>query len=339
MRAPLEIRIHDASLGIWQDNAKDPSFRDEVYGELIRRMRAQGWSIRFDPHIRRYFSVLNSCHRLGARGTLRCAIELSGRVVKVEYWSTTARQVNHHGRRYDFDRMTRMHHLDRLRVELEFRRTIAWLETIAPVEVKRTADRDMPAMARIAMHYAESWHADKALGRPKWSYDSQRKSYDGTLLEHGQTVWFPDNKGRIVRGTAFYNINNMWWVVAGGRLYNEGSHALYAAPPVDLTLKRNERSRRRRLEEELGLAMRRMAFLRAETLKRILFGDDQVFMIWARDKNAYYRPQYSGYTTDVICAGRYTRAEAERECRRVPHELSMIDRDGNQTHFDERSAA
>lgn len=337
MRQPLEVRINDASLGIWQDDANDPTFRSEIYAELIRQMRGRGWSIRQDPGIKRNYASLNSSHRLGARGTLRCAIEVSGRVVKVAYWSSTSPQVNRNGRRYDYDRMRSMRLLDRLRVELEYRRTIAWLDTIAPAGVVRS-DPDMPAMDRIAKGYAESWHKDKELGRPVCKSDGNRKAGDGSLLEHGQTVWFPDRKGRIVRGTAYYHINNMWWVVAGEQLFNEGCHALLSAPPAELRKKRNERTRRRRLEEELALATRRMHFRRAETLKRILFGGEATFMIWARDHNAYYRAQYAGYTTDVISAGKYSRAEAEAECRRVPHELSMVDQNGHHTRFD-RSAA
>lgn len=337
-RPPVSINIYDAHFGIWQENAQDPSFRSEVYEGLMRRMKRRGWKFRADPEIARRYRCLSPSHRLGQRRTLHCSIEISGRVVTVEFWSETAEQVNRHGRRYDTDRLRRMHYLDRLRVELEFLRIAAWLKTIAPVTINRHPDRDMPAMARIEKSYAESWHKDKDLGRPVCEFDHNRKSADSSLLEHGQTVWFPDRKGRIVRGTTYYNINNMWWVVAGGQLYNEGSHALFTSPPAELRSKRNERARRRRLEEELALATRRMQFMRAETLKSILFGSDATFMIWARDKNAYYRAQYAGYTTDVISAGKYTRAEAERECRRVPHELSMVDQERNHTRFDKVAA-
>jgi len=337
-RPPLDVRIHDAKIGIWQSNAQDPSFRSDVYAELIRQMRRRGWSIRLDPRIHRNHRVLSANHRLGARGTLRCAIAISGRVVELDFWSQTSPQINRNGRRYDFGRMASMHQLDRLRIELEFKRICAWLETLAPITVSRSADRDIPAMERIAKSYAESWHSDKTLGRPICKYEYNRKAADGVLLEHGQTVWFPDRKGRIARGTAYYNINNMWWVVAGGQLFNEGSLSLFTAPPSDLRVKRNERARRTRLEDELALATRRMHFLRAEMLKRVLFGTDATFMIWARDHNAYYRAQYAGYTTDVISAGKYTQAEAEAECRRVPHELSMVDQDGHHTRFDRVAA-
>ncbi|WP_257164635.1 hypothetical protein [Bradyrhizobium sp. SRS-191] len=338
MRPALSVHIHDAHLGIWQDNANDPTLRTAIYAPLIRAMTKRGWSIKADPQVLQHYRSISRDHRLGTSGTLHCAIRIAGRVVEIEFWSETAPQINCNGRRYDSDKLRRMAYLDRLRVELEFRRVAAWLGTLAPVIVSRTAGPDEPALQRIARGYAESWHTDKALGRPRCDYDSNRRSADGALLEHGQTVWIADRRGRIVRGTAYYHINSMWWVVAGGELFNQSCGSLHTSQPADLRAKLNTRARRKRLEGELALAVQRMAFRRAELLKAILFGAEPIWMIWARDKHAWYRAQYQGYTDDRISAGKYTKAEAEAECRRVPHELEMVGPDGVHVRFDPKPA-
>ncbi|ANM12089.1 hypothetical protein [Rhizobium sp. N324] len=338
MRPPIDVRIHDAHVGIWQDNAQDASFRTEIYAVLIRHMRARGWSIRRNPETHRRHRCISANFRDGARGTLRCAISLSGRAIEVEFWSMTSKQSNQNGRRYDFDKLKRMAYLDRLRVGLEFKRVTTWLKTIAPVKVSLRDERDLAPMERIEKSYAESWHSDKDLGRPVCKYDYNAKTKDGRLLQHGQTVWLPDHKGRIIRGTAYYHINNMWWVVAGGELFNRSSIELFVTQPNDLRTKGNERDRRKALERELSIAVERMDFKRAQGLKQIIFGGEQTFMIWSRGNRSYYRSQYAGYTTDRIAAGKYTRAEAEAECRRAPHELEMVCPDGSHVRFD-RSAA
>jgi hypothetical protein len=253
--------------------------------------------------------------------------------VKVEFWSTTAKQDNRNGRRYDFDKLARMHKLDQLRVRLEFDRILSWLGTLASVTITYSEDKTLSPMQRIERGYAESWHKAKELGRPTPQYDSNRESKNGSLLEQGQTVWFADAKGRIIRGSAFYNINNMWWVIAGGKLHNKSSRELYTVQPDNLRVKRNEREARKRLERELAAAIERMDFLRANRLKSIIFGNDPIFMIWAEDHTAYYRSQYAGYTTDRIQAGKYTRAEAEAECRRAPDKLEMVCPDGSHVRF------
>lgn len=337
-RPPISVVISDAHLGIWQEDARDNTFRTEVYAELIRRMRARGWSIGRNPSVHRHYRCLSANNRLGARGTLRCSIEIFGRKVSIEFWSPTAPMTNPNGRRYDFDKMKRMAHLDSLRVQLEFRRVIAWLETIAPVTLERRGDQDLTPMERIEDSYKKSWHSDKELGRPACKSDNDRTSNDGALLEHGQAVWLEDRKGRIIRGTAYYNINNMWWVVSGSEIRNESSRSIFAACPGDLRKKRNDRLRRVRLEGELCSAIQGMEFRRAQIIKTIIFGDEPCYMIWARDHRAYYCSQYSGYSADTSGAGRYTRAEAEAECRRVPHELEMVCPDGTRVSFD-RSVA
>lgn len=339
-RPAIDVRIHDTHIGIWQDNAKDSSFHAEVFAPLIKAMRARGWAIGADPRIKKHYRSLSPSHRLAARGNLRASIEITGRVVRIEYWADTWPLDNRHGRRYDFGKLTRMEYLDRLRVRLEMSRVVAWLGTIAPVSVKTDEPVGLPAIQRIERRYAESCHTDKKLGRPVCKHSYNGMSRDSQSIEHGSTIWFADRKGRIGRGTAYYNINNMWWVVCGAyTLLNLSSSEIYCKAPQDLRTKQNTRQRRGRIEEELALAVRRMNYRRAEVLKALLFGAEPAFLIWSRDKDAYYRSNYSGYTTDTIAAGKYTRGEAEAEVRRVPHELEAIGPKEERIRFKPRDAA
>lgn len=335
LRPAVSVRIHDTHLGIWQDNPNDPSFRTEVFAPIIKAFRKRGWSVDADPNIKKHYPSLNLRRRLAARGTLQASIGIAGRAIEIEYWAETWPLDNRNGHRYDFDKLRRMDFLDRLRVRLEMSRIVAWLETIAPVTVNADEPEGLTALQRIERRYAESWHTDKKLGRPVCNYASNGISKDGLPIPHGATVWFVDPKGRIGRGTAYYNINNMWFVACGKyTLRNLGNHEIYCRPPADLRTKRNDRQRRWRIEQELATAVRREDSSRAELLKKLLFGSEPTFMIWARDHNAYYRSNYSGYTTDTISAGKYTRAEAEAEVRRVPHELEMVGPDGERIRFD-----
>lgn len=334
MKRPLlDINIVGAHLGIWQDNANDPSFREEIFLPLLAGLKRRGWKVTADPAVLKHHRCISPSHRLAARGDLRTSISIHGRTITVEFWSEAATNANHHGRRYDFDKLSRMPYLDRQRVVLERQRIIGWLETLASVKVSRDKDARLSPMARIATNYAESWHTDKKLGRPICNYDYNRQSKDGLLIEHDSTVWFIGRKGRIGRGRAFYNINSMWWVVAGSELHNLSSREIFCRPPANLRLKLNDRARRARLEGLLASATRRMEFSRAQTLKSILFGEQNLFLLWSRKNEAYYGANYCSYTTDVISAGKYTRAEAEAEVRRVPHILEAVGLDGERFSF------
>lgn len=330
----LSVNLHDTTIGIWQGDAQDPSFRAEVFGPLIRMLRNAGWKIGSDPQIVKHYNCLRHDHRLMSKGQLLGKLNISGRHIEIEIWAETWAKVNPSGHRYDFDKRQRLEYLDRLRVELLERKIIAWLGKRAEVAVKRPNRRHMPAMDQIAKSYAESWHRDEALGRPACHGDYNATAADGAIIQHGQIVWVKAEKGRILRGRAFYNLNNMWWVVlAKDRLTNKACFEIYTSPPEDLRRKRNESTRRERLEGELAAAVRASDFRRAELLNKIIFAGEPVWRIWSRKHDCYYRPQYSGYTSDANSAGRYTRAEAEREVRRVPHILHAIGPDGRREDF------
>jgi hypothetical protein len=332
----IEIRLHDTTIGIWQDNPNDPSFRTDIYGGLIRIMRERGWSVREDPRVKQHYASLNQNHRLAAKGPLRASIETVGRTAEIKIWSVNAVQNNQSGRRYDFDKLDRMPFLDKKRFELEKTALLSWLQTHCTAAVTDKNRKGLTADQSIAQDYAESWHSDKDLGRPICRSDRNRESADGTLIEHGQIVWFTGYDGRIRRGQAFYNINNMWWVkVSRNELRNIACFEIFTQAPEDLRRKRNERKRRHRLEALLTDAVRRSDYMRAGELQRILFGTEQVYRIWSRKEDAFYRSNRCGYTSDGISAGRYTRAEAEAEVRRVPHILSLVTPDGKHVRFDE----
>lgn len=338
MRPAITIRIHDAHLGIWQDDANDPSFREEIYKPLLKEMARRGWKLRADPHTLKHYRILSPLRRIASRGDLRAQVNLTGRALQIEFWAETWPIANPNGRRHDFNKLQRMTYLDRLRLHLERSRILTWLRSIAPVTVDEREPPNLTPMQRIERDYTESWHTDKALGRPRCTQDYNRRSGDGGMVEHGNTVWFANRSGRICRGAAYYRLNSMWWVVAGGELLNLSCGEILCSPPADLRSKSNERQRRARLEAELAKAVHRMDFHRAAILKAILFGDQPTFLIWARDKSAYYRAGWAGYTPDSIDAGRYTRTEAEREVRRVPHELEAIGSNGERIRV-ERTAA
>lgn len=335
-RAPITVRVFDTSFGIWQDNANDPSFRSEVFGPLLRILRDLGWSVRENPEVKKHYTSLSPNCRLASNGTLRATIELSGRVIEIGIWATSWPIENRAGRRYDFNKLKRMQYLERLRVQALHTKLIAWLETLGPVSVASTPLKRETALEAIQRSYAECWHTNKELGRPVCEIANNATSKDGQRIQHGSVVWFADRNGRILRGTAYYHINSMWWVVcAKYDRRNLSCKELYCTVPENLRAKHNDRKRRARLEIELTKAIRGMNFKRAEVLKRILFGQEETYLIWSRKKGAYYRSNCEGYSSDSASAGRYTREEAEAEVRRVPHHLEAIGANGERIRFEE----
>ncbi|KOX55111.1 hypothetical protein ADL19_13500 [Streptomyces purpurogeneiscleroticus] len=346
----IEVNLHDTHIGLWQADADDPTLKAEIFDGILRLLKRRGFKITADPRVAKHHRCISPSYRLAARGDMRAEIRVSGRVVELKWWSERSPSENRNGPRYGFDQRKRMPYLDGLRFELERRRILAWLSERADVVPRQARQQDfrcgrgrgeLSAADYIQARYATDWHTDKQLGRPR-SQDYDRKSGDGdgSLVEHGARVWFRDRKGRIGTGIAHSDGGSRWMIVTGSYSITwASSFEIYTRCPLDLRRKRNERERRKRLEGEMAKAIARMNFLRAETLRKILFGAELTYGIWAVDKEAFYCPNYAGYITDRISAGRYTWDEAAAEVERVPHELRLVLPDGRHLKAGELSMA
>lgn len=348
MTRKLDINLHDTRIGIWQDDPNDPTFRAEIFEPLTAWMRRRGWRVTADPEALKRHRCISKDYRVAERGDLRAKAECHGRSIEVEFWSEQATQENRNGRRYDFDKRDRAPYLDRLRMDLETRRILAWLGGRAELKVKAPRDQrcgagsgELPAAEWIERSARESWHFDPELGRARYTNGDQcRKAADGGLLEHGAVAWFIGRKGRVLRGRAFYSLNNRWAIQVGrfGVTF-ASAFEMFTAPPPDLRRKRNDRKRREQIEREIGRAVRSEDFARAALLKKIAFGSEPVYRIWSRKNDCYYGAQYCGYTADMTFAGRYTREEAEAEVLRVPHILSLVTPDGKHLRAEDFSSS
>jgi hypothetical protein len=96
----------------------------------------------------------------------------------------------------------------------------------------------------------------------------------GGTVHDGDIVYFPDHAThRFMRGTAYHNINNMWWVcLASGRVTNMASFELYRRQ--DLTTLRGRHFRSGTIQEKLkallSKAVKSQSFERAIVLRDII---------------------------------------------------------------------
>jgi len=309
-----EIRIHDSSLSIWEE-ACDDSLRG-VFDDVIRALRRFGWRVGRDEQAHRRYRIISKDFRYCRHGELEAALRISGRCIEFEAFQNVVNVSNLNGGRYDIGKMKRMPYLFRKRTELTFKKLIEHLTSKYGYGVKYPKPERGPGGITgrewVERRYLESWHTKPYLGRPDWHCDGNRQTNDGHLLEQGMPVYFIGYDGRIGHGTAMYNLNNMWWVLAGKyAVYNIACFYLFAERPANLRVKRNERQRRRRLEAELASAVKRMDFARAETLKRVAYGVEPTFMIWSKKNSAYFGSMFCGYRSSPVDAGKYTKQEIE----------------------------
>ena len=328
------VSFGDASFSIWEEPGRQAMiggdweriFRRQVFARIIQQLNRLGWTVGPWKDAANYAAIANN-HRSCNKGPLRGELEVSGRTIKLEMFQpiNCPTRPDHEGR-YESDKEGVMPYLLRLEMERTRRRIRDYLCAVfsgyrfdPKIRSVYRKPLEKTAMERVQDHYAESshfkgdwagWIKEKNGGMNGW-FCNNREAGDGSMLEHGQRVWFHDWHGRTCTGIAYYNINNMWWVVTGKYDYrNMACHELYATCPENPRIKRNARQRRKRLEQELAKAVKAMDFKRADLLKNILFPQPtELFLLWHRQHKAYHCPQWQGYTTNPVDAGRFTRDE------------------------------
>lgn len=325
------LHIHDSSISVWEEKVAQDECKAEVFMPLVQLLKSRGWTVTTDPHIDKHYRCLSKWHRYARLGDLEAKLSLSGRHLEFKMFQNVANVENRNGGEFDFDKLDRMPYLLRLQC-LSTMAAIAeflterhgYFFTPKKDDWKELGPEGMTAMDYLAARYAECWHTKPELGRPDWHADYNRRSGDGTLLEHGQTVWSVGCDGRWRRGTAYYNLNSMWWVVYSPHAVTNCSCGdLHTQPPANLRAKSNDRKRRERLETLMAQAVKSMNFARADLLKRILFGPAPLYRIWSGKRDAWYRSNACGYTESTTDAGLYQEDEARRLIKGIDY-LRMV---------------
>lgn len=325
------VYFHDASLHVWEE-PQGPvmgewgrQFKKGVFLRMAQKLRRLGWHTEVPADmVATYGRRFAEDHRFCRKGDLQGFLDLSGRCIKFEMWQDVANVENSNGGRYDFDKEQRMPYLLRLEMVRTRRHLRDYLcNVFAGYQFNerqhdsRFAKRGPGALTArewVEVANRSSGHFVDELGHARISMGSNARSADGGTITHGARVYAIDYHHRIVVGTAYYNLNNMWWVVTGKYyVLNVHNGAIYLESPGDLRRKRNEGLRRKRLEQELAKAVKAMDFRRAETLKGVLFpADEPLFLIWHKGHGIYHRPGACGYTSDPVEAGKFTWKELGR---------------------------
>ena len=316
----------DASVSVWEEglnhrmsiNERDAwelQFKRQVFKRVIQCLNRIGWTVGPWDKTEHYQCIALS-HRTCHKGDLEGELSVSGRHIEFKMWQNVANVENPNGGRHDFYKEKRMPYVLRLEMERTRRRIREYLLNVfTGYEFDPPHNPEMGLMGLTALEKAAhdrrtSGHYKPELDRAEISMSGNAVAADGGIIEHGARVWARDYKGRIITGTAYYSLNSNWQIVTG-RYGLEYHHTgdIFTRQPEGLRVKRNQRLRRKRLEQELKAAVERMDFRRAEALKNVLFPSGPLYAIYHKGKNLYFDVMYCGYRDGLGDAGRYTRDE------------------------------
>lgn len=312
----MKLLLSDATANAWLESPDEKHLK-KVMLSLAAMLRNKGWSmwVPYDEHQEgRHGKAFDKRwaerFRKGIKNGLEIQLYICGRHLEIEMWENVNdhSKENQNGGKYIFDKESKMPYLLKVLTNLTKKHIHKHLEkhydAIPGTPFKICEFKRKRALDSVFESIKNSCHYNPELGHARITCNND-KSRDGLKIEHGATVYFADWHGRILKGVAYYSLNANWYVVTGEWDYSIVScHDIFVRNPGNLKVKRNERTARKRLEQELSKAIKVMDFDRAKTIKNILFDDEPLFHIMKGD--LYYKPNSCGYTKNVIEAGKYT---------------------------------
>lgn len=290
------VRFGDAALYILEEGigaARDSGgtkgandwelqFKRQVFKRVIQQLGRIGWTVGPDEDAEKNYKIIAKSMRWCSKGDLKADLRISGRSIELKmFQSVNAPDRPDHDGRYQSDKEQHMPYVMRLEMERTRRRIRNYLCSVFTgyqftddkIDGRHTkvGVNGATALEFVEACYKTSWHFKGDVAKHPIS-EGNSKSRDGKIIEHGSKVYYTDWHGRVLTGTAYYNINNMWWIASGKYGYtNKATFEIYVDNPGDLRRKRNDGRREKRLTSEMEKAVKEMRFERAAKLRDILF--------------------------------------------------------------------
>jgi len=213
-------------------------------------MSDKGFQVGRDPRVEKDYKLISKDYWYGRKGNLEFKARRYPRGFEIQFFQNIVFE-NQSGGYYDFDKYEKMPYLIRLSMVNtmnQIERVVISLGT-TKTHGKTMSDFEL-AEDQIKFNYMSRLHKpqknmDFNLDEVKHGQpDNNCLDRDKKRMENGETKYFRDHSGRLARGKAYHNINNMWWVIINKReLRNEACFELFDPVKEDFNRRRVVRER------------------------------------------------------------------------------------------------
>lgn len=197
----------------------------ENFKDLMRFLGSIGFYVSEDKEMKKKYPSLNETRRAGGFDDLRFKAEYAPNRFEIEFYQDVFHE-NPHGGFYDFDKYEKMPYLIQKRYDWTLEKLLEYFEKCGySIEFpENTCKGDafiIRDYIRSRHHPQENWFSLKAVDGQTAEHEMNGTDRDGKILRNGETKYFRDRSGYLLRGKVYHNINNMWWVLlADGQVRN-----------------------------------------------------------------------------------------------------------------------
>lgn len=238
-----KVTIYDTRFFINRGELPHSSKREgnphwENFKDLMLFLGSIGFYVSEDKEIKKNFPSLNETHRAGGFDDLRFKAQYAPNRFEIEFYQDIF-HVNPHGGFCDFNKYKKMPYLIQKRYDWTLEKLLQYFEKCGysigfPENTCKGAAFIIHDYIRSRHHPQEKWFSLKAVDGQTAEYEMNGTDRDGNILRNGETKYFRDRSGYLLRGKVYHNINNMWWVLlADGQVRNVACFDLFDLKEAD----------------------------------------------------------------------------------------------------------
>jgi hypothetical protein len=229
----------------WKDRNKYSHYI--ILHRLINFMKSRGFTINHDMEVAK---CIQKDHWIGNKGELRFVLHRYPLGFAFEFYQEI-NTVNRNGGRYDFDKFEKAPYLIRILFINEINKMTSFLETLGVIDCSKKQYN--LAEDKVKFDFVNSWHHPQKgmnfslsdLNGTTCGESYNNTDAKGETIFNGQVKYFRDWHGRLVRGTVYHNINNMWWVIINKFKYaNIADFELFDPSDADFQVRRKVKDRK-----------------------------------------------------------------------------------------------
>lgn len=199
--------------------------------EIIKFLRNRGWNIGENKHYKEHYSCLSKYHKIGFKGGMALLMEIKSNGIDIEFgdiknlWKDMPQSF--WSNKLD-ERYSKLTYLEEIAVKLEIKKMIDFCSKYQLERIQ--TNENLTPEQRIIHDNKTNPHVHGkveclndiklAITEASYNYKSNSDDKNKKKIICGETKYFYDYNNRLSYGVVWHNINNMWWVIAGGVLRN-----------------------------------------------------------------------------------------------------------------------
>lgn len=215
----------------YEDNIEDyPHFK--LWQKLLNYFKNRDFKIGVNKHVYKHYKILSKNYKVGSKKDLKVNFEINGLGFTLNISNKKNYVEDSSGLIWDDptdNRHTSLTYIERLQEKIEIYKLKNYLISLGFSYIK--GDNELSPEEYIIEKLRENTHIHgkveclddirKSITKDSYDYLYNSNDKNNKKIISGDIKFFYSYKtNRLSRGKVYHNINNMWWVLSSGELYN-----------------------------------------------------------------------------------------------------------------------